>query len=306
MSPSTRSPAAWGPYLAAGGAILCWASLAAALGTSLDAVLPEQVLFHGMLAAGLALAAWDWARGAPLHRAWPGPRVALLGVYGIFGYHALLVFAFSLAPRVPANILNYTWPLWIILLGRWGRGGRLSGRALAGGLLGLAGVALVIGGGAVGDFDPLVHAAGLALALAAGFCWGSFTVLLRRWGPPGGNPMALFCLLSALAAGLLMLARGVPFGFAAGQIWLVLYIGIVPWGLAFALWDRAARGCDLRRLGLLSYFTPPLSTALLALVSGAAVGLPLAAGLALILAGSAWGGTAPRAAGGQPAGAPRS
>jgi drug/metabolite transporter (DMT)-like permease len=283
-----------GPYGAALGAILCWASLAAALGHSLQEIAPEQVLFYGMSIAGVTLATWDSLRGRPLWRTWPGARAALWGLYGIFGYHALLVFAFSWAPQVQANILNYTWPLWIIVLGS---GRRLALPVLLGGLLGLAGVALVIAGrGAPGAES--VHLSrdglGLAFALGAGFCWGSFTVGLRRVLPAGGNPMAWFCLLAAAASAVLLLARGGSFNLAREHWPILLYIGLVPLGLAFGLWGLAAGRGNLQVLGLLSYFTPPLSTLLLAVTSGTRVGWPLVAGLALILTGSALGGRALR------------
>jgi drug/metabolite transporter (DMT)-like permease len=279
------------PYAAALGAIACWASLAAALDLGLDALAAEQILFHGMWVAALGLACGDALRRRWPWHTWPGLPAALWGVYGLFGYHALLVFAFSLAPRVPANMLNYTWPLWIIVLGA---GRRLSWPVLLAGLLGLAGVALVMGGAApkAGGREVPQHSLGLLLALGAGFCWGSFTAGLRRIAPRGGNPMAWYCLLAAGAGALLLWGRGGSFIVPSGQWPLLAYIGLVPLGVAFFLWDYAARQCNLQALGLLSYFTPPLSTVLLAWVSDSAVGWTLAAGLALILAGSVIGGRA--------------
>ena len=132
------------PYLAAFGAILCWASLAAAVGRSLERVAPELILFYGLLTAGLALALRGVVRRRRLP-AWPGWRTAALGLFGIWGYHQLLVSAFALAPDVEANILNYTWTLWIVLLGSLLPGNRFSLRILAAGLLGFAGVSLAKG-----------------------------------------------------------------------------------------------------------------------------------------------------------------
>ncbi|HEX7926790.1 MAG TPA: DMT family transporter [bacterium] len=282
-----------GPFFAALGAMLCWASLAAVLAVSLESIAPEQILVYGMLVAGVYLAVFDAVRGRLPWRTWPGVRAGAWGLYGIFGYHALLVFAFNLAPRVHANVLNYTWPLWIIVLGA---GRRLTRPVLIGALLGLAGVALVVGGQVPGDetVDLGRHGFGLALALGAGFCWGSFTVGLRRIEPRGGNPMAWYCLLAAAASAVLLVARGGSFAVPAEQWPLLIYIGLVPLGIAFAMWDYAARRMNLQVLGLLSYFTPLLSTLALTLVTGASLGWPLLAGLALILGGSAIGGQAAR------------
>ena len=46
---------------------------------------------------------------------WPA-RVWLLGVGGLFGYHALYFAALQLAPPAEANLVNYLWPLLIVLL----------------------------------------------------------------------------------------------------------------------------------------------------------------------------------------------
>ena len=46
---------------------------------------------------------------------WPAP-VWLLGVGGLFGYHALYFAALQLAPPAEANLVNYLWPLLIVLL----------------------------------------------------------------------------------------------------------------------------------------------------------------------------------------------
>src|SRR4051812_16723712 len=43
-------------------------------------------------------------------------RTTLFGVAGIFGYHWLLFMAFRWAPPVEANLLNYLWPILIVLL----------------------------------------------------------------------------------------------------------------------------------------------------------------------------------------------
>jgi len=229
---------------------------------------------------------------------WPGWRVALYGVYGIWGYHTLLVVAFSMAPALEVNVLNYTWTLWIVVLGSFVPGHRPTLLVFMGGLLGFAGVALVLGGGdlwalltggavrgTLGDNLP-----GYLLALAAGLCWGSFTAFMRI-GVPGGTPrMDLFCLLATVVAAGFLMARGAPWLLPAESWGPVLFMGLVPLGLSFLLWEQAARNCNVQVLGMMSFFTPVLSTLLLSWVRDATVPAMLFAGLGLILAGAAVGG----------------
>jgi drug/metabolite transporter (DMT)-like permease len=287
----------WRPYSAALGAILCWASLAAAVGHGLHRLHPEQVLFLGLLTAGLALAARNTIRWGWPVRPWPGWSTAAVGLYGIWGYHTILVLALSLAPPIEANILNYTWPLWIVVLGSLVAEHRRSRWAVPAAVLGFAGAALVIAGAGGhaggGTFDTATFSGGawlgLALALGAGFCWGSFTILIRRVTPPGQEHMTWYCLLSAGAAGVVVLARGLPLLVPLQDLWIPVFIGLVPLALAFVLWERAVQGCNLQVLGLLSFLTPPLSVGLQALAQGRGLGWHHLGGLALILLGAAWG-----------------
>lgn len=252
------------------------------------------MLFWALLTAGAALSLRELVRKGRRALAWPGWRVALYGVYGIWGFHTLLVLAFAHGPDLEVNVLNYSWPLWIVLLGALLPGHRITPRILAAALLGFAGVALVITGerwwgeGAA----PLLggHWVGYGLALAAALVWSSFTVFMRRFVPDGQDPMALFCLLAAGCALAFLLARGGPLVLAWRHAPLVAYLGLVPLGLSFVLWERAAQRANMQVLGLMSFFTPVLSTAMLSLVSGTPVGAPAYAGLAAILGAAALGG----------------
>lgn len=282
-------PAGLPPYLCGVGAILCWATLAAAVGEGLRTVPPETMLFYGLLAAAVFLNLWWILRGRRI--SWPGLPIALLGIYGIWGYHSLLLAALHMAPKIEANILNYAWPLWIVLLGALLPGHRLTWRMLLAGLLGFAGVAVVIGGGALwgpgaagGHGLGAQALPGLGVAVAAGLCWASFTVMMRRFIPPDAQHMPLFCLLATVPAALVALARGAPLAVAPADLPLLLYFGVVPLGLSFVLWERAVQGCNVQVLGMLSFFTPVLSTLMLAWVSGVPVGDAALLGLAIILA----------------------
>ena len=128
------------PNLLALGAILLWSSLAT-LGVSL-AALPPFLLTGLALLIG-SLPAW------PLWRQWRVPPLTLaLGVGGLFGYHFLLFLGLRLAPPVEANLVNYLWPLLIVLLAPvLLPGTRLRLAHVLAGLLGFSGAALAILGG---------------------------------------------------------------------------------------------------------------------------------------------------------------
>ena len=286
-------------YIAGVGAIVCWASLAAAVGESIDHTPPGTTLAYGLTLAALVCGAWQWRAR---RRFWPGWRDALLGIYGIWLYHQLLLLALAWAPRAEANVLNYTWPLWIVLLGSFLPEQRWRMRLLLGAGCGLLGVMLIFGWHPLvvveGNASALQSSSllspgktlaktfwGLGLALAAGLCWGSFSVLLRAWKVQ--ERMGTFCVLAAVVAWGAVLMRGTPWRISLSEAWPILYLGLVPLGLAFILWDVAVARVDVQLLGVLSFFTPALSTLLLAWVSGSWPSATVWGGLALIMSGFA-------------------
>ncbi|WP_296380376.1 EamA family transporter [Reyranella sp.] len=196
---------------------------------------------------------------------WPA-AVWLLGVGGLFGYHALYFAALQLAPPAEANLVNYLWPLLIVLLSAplapEHERGRLGWPHLVGALLGFAGVAVLAFGRGVSFAGT--YALGYALALGCAFAWSLYSVLSRRFGETPTDAIASFC---AAAAALSLLCHWLfePTVWPATPVaWLaVLALGLGPTGGAFYLWDHAVKRGDIRALGALSYAAPILSTALL-------------------------------------------
>jgi drug/metabolite transporter (DMT)-like permease len=192
---------------------------------------------------------------------WP-PRVWLLGIGGLFGYHALYFAALQLAPPAEANLVNYLWPLLIVLLSAPLTGERLGWPHLLGALLGFTGVVLLALGR--GLHFTAAYALGYALALGCAFTWSLYSVLSRRFGETPTDAIAAFCSASAILSVVCHLVFERTVWPQSPTAWLaVLALGLGPAGAAFYLWDHAVKRGDIRALGALSYATPILSTALL-------------------------------------------
>ena len=243
------------------GALALWSLLA--LLTAASGAAPPFQLAAMTFAIGGALGAASWAvRPWAVHALRQPPRVWALGVGGLFGYHALYFAALQLAPPAEANLVNYLWPLLIVLLSAPLAGERLGWPHLLGAFLGFAGVVLLAFGRGLSFTGA--HALGYALALGCAVVWSLYSVLSRRFGETPTDAVAAFCAASALlslACHLLFERTAWP---ATTTAWLaVLAIGLGPAGPAFYLWDHAVKRGDIRALGALSYATPILSTALL-------------------------------------------
>ena len=250
--------------LAGFGAIALWGSLAA-LSVTAGPVPPFQMVamtFAIGAALGIFRARWRGMAWRDLMR-WP-VRVWLLGVGGLFGYHALYFAALQLAPPAEANLINYLWPLLIVLLSAPLAGERLGWTHLLGALLGFAGVVLLAFGRGL-DFAG-GYTLGYLLALGCAFTWALYSVLSRRFGETPTDAIASFCAAAALLSFFCHLLFERTTWPASSAAWAaVLALGIGPTGGAFYLWDHAVKRGDIRALGAASYAAPILSTGLLIL-----------------------------------------
>src|SRR3954471_20040177 len=91
-----------------------------------------------------------------------------VGVGGLFGYHALYFLALRFAAPAEAGLLNYLWPLLIVLFSSFLPGERLAAHHVIGALLGLAGTALLLTGSGGGGFAT-GQIPGLVAAFVAAF-----------------------------------------------------------------------------------------------------------------------------------------
>lgn len=266
--------------------IVLWGTLAAAVGDALAGLAPEALLFWCFLFAAATLALVHLARGGrPADLLRGPPAVIALGLWGIFGYHAFFFEALARAPIVQANLLNYLWPLLMVLLAPPLARERASGLALAGAAVGFVGAALVVTQGRPVTLSSR-DAFGYTLAALAALAWSSFSVLLRRTAPRGENRMPLFVSWSLLAATLLALASGGITVPPARALSAAAWVGIGPMALAFVCWDRAMRTGHAGAIGALSYLDPLLSTLCVAAVLGKPLSGATIAGMAMIIAGA--------------------
>lgn len=268
-------------------AIGLWGSLAA-LGVKLSHVPPFLLTGLGLLLGSLIalpLSRGRWSQ-------WQVPLPTLgVGIYGLFGFHFLLFMALRHAPAVEANLVNYLWPLGMVVLAPlFLQDVHLHIRHVVAALIGFAGAAIaILGRGGVGDSHGGFQF-GYVLALASAFVWASYSLMTRRLPPFPTAAVGSFAVVS----GLLSLACHVllePSVALSGDDWiLILLLGAGPLGGAFFLWDAAIKIGDTRRMGLLAFATPILSTVMLLLTTGQPLHWNIAIAAVLVV-GAAMGGS---------------
>jgi drug/metabolite transporter (DMT)-like permease len=129
--------------------------------------LGSAFLFFALKAAGHSLAVPRGQRR----------RLAVLAFFNFTCWNMLIAFGIMMIPSGRAAILAYSMPVWAVPLSIWLLGERLTRQKLLGLVLGIAGLALLLG--------DLFANLGTLLVLGAAITWAIGTVLQKRY------PMAM-------------------------------------------------------------------------------------------------------------------
>ena len=267
------------------GAIVLLASLAT-LATVLSNIPPLLLTGIGLVIGSLISLPLSGFKIA----AWKIPvKTLAVGVYGLFGYHLMLFIALQTAPAVEANLLNYLWPLLIVILAPlFTKSLKLRARHIIAASAGFTGAAIAItSNGQAGlsfDFET-----GYLFALAAAVIWATYSLTTTKLPAFPTSAIGLFGLVAGLLAIGAHFVLEEPATISASNWWLLILLGLGPLGASFYFWDAALKIGDPRRIGLLAFLTPLLSTALLVLVSGRVLSWQLAIATALIVGGALLG-----------------
>jgi drug/metabolite transporter (DMT)-like permease len=258
-------------------AVLLWATLAP-LTVMAGGIPPFQLVAMSFTVGSLIGIAYLIARPdarAELRKL--TPPAMLLGVSGLLGFHFFYFLSLTLAPPLEANLVNYLWPLLIVLFSALlpGSEGRLRVHHLAGAFIAFAGAVLAITKGAALPSLSSSALAGYGVALLSALTWSGYSVLSRLFAKVPSSAVTLYCAATAVAAAFAHLALEDTVWPQSMAQWLaVLCLGLGPVGLAFYVWDHGCKHGDLRVLGVSAYFAPLLSTILL-VAFGLAAGSPV-------------------------------
>jgi drug/metabolite transporter (DMT)-like permease len=263
------------------GAIALWATLAP-VGVRLSHLPPFLTAGCALLIGSLVALPWS---GFKWRLALVPTSTLALGIYGLFGYHFLLFVAFRTAPAVQANLVNYLWPLLIVVLAPlFNKTTHLRFRQVIAAIAGFAGAALVMTGGQAINAEFNV---GYLAALASAFIWATYSLLTQRVKAFHTAAIGTFGLVSGILSLACHLVLESPVSLNAQDAGLLIWMGLGPLGVAFYLWDAALKSGNAQQIGLLSFITPLGSTVLLLIDRQEALS-PLVAWAGLLIVGGAW------------------
>lgn len=158
----------------------------------------------------------------------------------MFGYHFIYFLAFRLAPPVEVNLLNYLWPLLIVLLSAFLPGKGLRWYHLVGAGLALLGTIVLITGGQGLAIAP-GYISGYAAAVGAAVVWSTYSVINRKFREVPTEMVAGYCGVTAVLALISHLVFESTVMPQGAQWLVVLGIGLDRWGQHFTFGIMASK-----------------------------------------------------------------
>lgn len=184
--------------------------------------------------------------------------IAGLGFIGLFLYSALYYYGLQQLTSQEACILNYLWPMMLVLFSCIILKEKLTlikGAAMLSSFAGI--VILSAGGGRVADGNT---ALGMISCITAAACYGLFSVLNKK----ADYNQSIFMMIGWLVVAVCSLVSGlmtetwVP---VTGTRWLgILWLGVAADAVAYLWWALALKGTEnTAKIANLAYLTPFLS-----------------------------------------------
>jgi drug/metabolite transporter (DMT)-like permease len=195
-----------------------WGSTYLAIRYAVETIPPLIVAGARHTAAGLTLLAWAWMRGyRPTRREWQASLV--LGIFYFVIGHGSLHWAETVVPSGLAALLIASEPIWIAVMAAVvSHGERLTGKTVIGLLLGIAGVALLMGDEAAsGNRAVLIG----SIAILLGTLSWSVGVMYSRTSALPRNALARAGMPEIVGASILLIIAGVTGEFSGFHLMAV-------------------------------------------------------------------------------------
>ena len=184
-------------------------------------------------------------------------KMAELGFLGLFLYSALYYYGIDQLTSSEACILNYLWPMMIVIFSGILLHEPMTVKKITSMLLSFLGIVILSMGGDHGSGNT---ALGILSCILAAACYGLFSVLNKKEAMDQSLTMMVIWLTTALCAALCSLF-GEPWVSVHGLSWAgLVWIGVFLNAVAYLLWALAINGTDsTAAIANLAYLVPLLS-----------------------------------------------
>lgn len=190
--------------------------------------------------------------------------VWLIGIFGIYGNEILYLSSFKYAPPAQADLINYLWPVFVVLFSGFLPRERLTWNHYLAVLLGFLGIYILITEGhGLTNFNA-EYLLGYLLALAAATLWSVYILAVRAVKHIPTEMIGMYYGVGMIVSLIIHLGFEKVTVIPTNQQWLsLLFMGLTAQGAAYFLWDYGVKQGNFQLLSILSYGNPIISVLLL-------------------------------------------
>jgi drug/metabolite transporter (DMT)-like permease len=239
-------------------AMLTWSSAYAAIAYGLAGFTPGEVAFARLLLGSVCFMLWMRMRRLPLPPLSAWPPLLGLGVIGLAVYHLCLNYAETRIASGTAAVIIALAPAATAAASALWLGERLSGRAVGGLAIALAGVVLVVlaSGNSV-SFQPKAVLV-LVSVLATSIYFTLQKPLSKRYGSEAVTTVTIF----GGTLGTLPFAIGLPHALLVAphsRVAALIWLGLAPTFLGYLTWNMALHRASVSKVSSFIYFGTPIA-----------------------------------------------
>ncbi|MFA6023736.1 MAG: DMT family transporter [Candidatus Gracilibacteria bacterium] len=211
-------------------------------------------------------------------------KLAGMGFLGCFLYYVFLFGAIERTSAQEAFVVNYLWPVMVVIFGVLLLREKFTGRTVISILLSFIGVAIVVSKGEWMSLDNL-NLTAILMAASGAMVYGLFSVLGKKLKYEVFSSMFYYYLFGFIYVLLSVLFFSEIPSLDMKQVAGLAWIGFFTNGLAFVFWFKALEIGETAKVSNLVFLTPFASLIFIHFLVGEPILISSIIGLVLIVLG---------------------
>ena len=199
-----------------------------------------------------------------------------------FTFYLLLYFGYHHANSLEVLVIQYTWPIFIVILSLIILKEEFTKRKLFAVILGFIGVSLVITKGNISSFS-FESIDVLLIVMLSAFCFALFSVLSKKVKIDAINAVMIYFFAATIYSFISMQIFS-SFVFPTSKDWIsILVNGIFINGISYVFWIKGLQIFDASKVAPFTFIIPILSAFFLILVFDEPILMIYFVGLAFVI-----------------------
>lgn len=195
---------------------------------------------------------WSKLKNHPKH-------IWLIGIIGIFGNDVFYIMSFKYAPAVHADLINYLWPIFVIISSAIFLKESLKINHLLAVLVAFYGIFYLLTDGGTRFQLEWQYIGGYLCAFTAALLWTFYVIISRKYGKTSPEMFSIYSFVGSIIALTFHITYETTVIPSFNEILFLVALGTTSHSLAYMFWDIGIKKGDFKLLGVLSYTSPVLS-----------------------------------------------